>query len=132
MMSNKPLLTPSMDPANVLDLVSMIGAWSLSSRARARYIMYPRSRVYIANQFGESITSVELLTVNGFHRLSFPDEGTKWFTNRQLLVVQFEATSPTSPIRDIVSDDQIYHHAEKSLSIGWITYPTMTPHFSVS
>jgi hypothetical protein len=129
MMSNEPLLTPSRDSANVLDLVSTIGAWSLSSRARARYIMSPLSRVYIANQFGESITSVELLTVNGFHRLSFPDEGTKWFTNRQLLVVQFEATSP---IRDIVSDDQIYHHAEKSLSIGWITYPTMTPHSSVS
>jgi hypothetical protein len=78
MMSNRLLLTPSRDPGNVLDLVSMIGAWSLSSRARERYITSSLSRVYIANQFGESITSVELLTVNGFHRLSFPDEEAKW------------------------------------------------------
>ena len=73
LMSNRIILEKTTQPASVLDLCSMIGGWSLSSKHRQRYITDSLSRVYISNKFGEGVTTSEMLTVNGFHRTKFKD-----------------------------------------------------------
>lgn len=73
LVANKLLLDPTKNPAGVLELLSMIGGWSLSSKSRQHYITSSLARTYVANQFGESISSPELLTVNGYHRFNLKD-----------------------------------------------------------
>lgn len=73
MMANRLLLTPTSDPGRLLDTVSMIGNWSLNSKTRSSYVTDSVRRVQVCNEFGVTLFSPELMTVNGFHRTEFRD-----------------------------------------------------------